>query len=543
MARDTQRRFQERDEEKAERRNGGFHLFQHREKQEREPDVEDSGIKATGLESMAEPVPEEDFETSRSTVHEAGGLERMMDDRGDEDISEEDLRLDDRFLDEEFLEDDGERNVVRRRVKKPKRTGVRAAKVKKKKREMPGWMRRTAVTLVTVMLLVVLGMMILSRVIANDENTGDSIKAAAAAPEGIIARIVTPVQSLFSSFTESIAGYFRTLKLRANIETEYNNLRAENERLVYEAMLAEELQQKLSTYENMFDEISANESMNPITATVIGRADGNYFSTFTINRGTRDGVEDYMAVTISGALIGYTENTNETSAQVRAIIDGEASIAGLIQSSRDQGTVRGTLSIDGTPMCRMYYLPEDHLPRPGDTVVTSGVGMSFPKGIPIGTVRESTRGMEANKQYIVVEPMADFEHIEYVIVLRYKPTAEAVQGRESATDIEFVPLETQRPVPTLRIGGNSSFFGTTATPNPDETPTPTPSSTPSPTPSPTPTSVPLVTPEDTGPVYEYVVVDTSDASATETPAPTDTPTPSPTPYITLSPDDLTWEED
>ena len=71
--------------------------------------------------------------------------------------------------------------------------------------------------------------------------------------------------------------------------------------------------------------------------------------------------------------------------------------------------------------------------------------MSFPKGIPIGTVRESTRGMESNKQYIVVEPIADFEHIEYVIVLRYKPQAEAVQGRESATDIEFVPIADTAP--------------------------------------------------------------------------------------------------
>ena len=63
--------------------------------------------------------------------------------------------------------------------------------------------------------------------------------------------------------------------------------------------------------------------------------------------------------------------------------------------------MRGTLDVDGTAMCRMYYLPDDFLPRPGDTVVTSGVGMSFPKGIPIGTVRESTRGMESNKSYVV----------------------------------------------------------------------------------------------------------------------------------------------
>ena len=54
-------------------------------------------------------------------------------------------------------------------------------------------------------------------------------------------------------------------------------------------------------------------------------------------------------------------------------------------------------------------------------VVTSGIGLQLPKGIPIGTVRESTRGLEDNKQFIVIEPIADFDHIEYVIVYRYRP--------------------------------------------------------------------------------------------------------------------------
>ena len=162
--------------------------------------------------------------------------------------------------------------------------------------------------------------------------------------------------------------------------------------------------------------------------------------------------------------------------------------------------------------------------------------MSFPKGIPIGTVRESTRGMESNKQYIVVEPLADFEHIEYVIVLRYKPAAEAVQGREStAAYNEFVPLVTARPMPTLRLG-NTNVWGATATPAPEgeQTPTPSPSPTPSPTPSPSPTPLATIA----GPVYEYQVVDDG-----PTPTPSPTPSPSPTPYITLTPDDMTYEED
>ncbi len=213
----------------------------------------------------------------------------------------------------------------------------------------------------------------------------------------------------------------------------------------------------------------------------------------------------------------------------------EASNAGLIQSSRDQGTHPGHPGVDGTPMCRMYYLPDDHLPRPGDTVVTSGVGMSFPKGIPIGTVRESTRGMDANKSYIVVEPTADFEHIEYVIVYRYKPAAQAVQSRDSSTVTEFVALETARPVPTLRLG-SSSYFLPTATPEAtaesEETPTPTSTATATPTPSPTP----MATPE--APLYEYRVLVTG-----PTATPTPSPTPSPTPFVTMNPGDLTWEDD
>ena len=360
-----------------------------------------------------------------------------------------------------------------------------------------------------------------------------------------ISQVVTPVQNIFSQVVESVAGYFRGLKLRANLEEAYNAVVAENERLTYVALQAEELQYQLSQFENMSDEIAANQRMEPIICRVIGPSDGNYFSTFTINRGTADGIDQYMAVTISGALVGYTETVKAHESTVRTIIDSEASIAGLIQSSRDQGTVRGTLGVDGTAMCRMYYLPEDHLPRPGDVVVTSGVGMSFPKGIPIGTVRESTRRMESNKQYIVVEPTADFEHIDWVIVLRYQPDPEPVTGVQmGAASVSFVALETARPYPTLRIG-SMNYFGQTATPDPNATgglPTLTPE--PSPSPSPTPdtrrTLAPLhtVEPEATPESYEYVPIDGS-----PTATPTAEPTPSPTPFITLGPADLTLEED
>ena len=388
-------------------------------------------------------------------------------------------------------------------------------------------LRRVVITLVVVVLLALAAVQMLAY-FTGDEALG--------APAGGVAGILTPIQNGFSAAVNWVVDYLYTLKLRSSIELAYNEIKQQNEQLAYQSMLVEELQHRLSAYESLYDEISVNESMNPLVATVIGRESGNYFAVFNINKGSDDGVEPFMAVTVDGALVGYTESVTATRSVVRSVIDSEASIAALINSSRDQGTVRGTLGVDGTALCRMYYLPEDNLPRPGDLVVTSGVGdlsdgRSFPKGIPIGTVRESTRGMESNKQFVVIEPQADFEHIEYVIVLRYQPEALAVESRGS-DDLTITPLDTPKPVPTVQIGSN--FFQLAPTPEP--------------TPEPTPIAtidesgqeiLVTLTPASTSESYEYQIPgsDGEDTGYGFTLSPTDTPTPTPPPL------DLSVEED
>ena len=395
-------------------------------------------------------------------------------------------------------------------------------------------------TVITIVLLLTVAAYIFHRISPSTSVLGE--------PENVISRIVTPIQSFFSKISSAVIDYFYDLKYRSNLEEAYEQLRAENEQLVYKAMLADELQKTLSQYEDLSEEINANANMRPIVCTVIGKSDSNYFSTFTINKGTNDGIEDYMAVTISGALVGYTENTHSDSATVRTIIDSNASIAAIIQSSRDQGTVRGTLGIDGKPKCRMYYLPADNLPRSGDLVVTSGVGMSFPKGIPIGVVRESTRGMQDNKQYIVIEPQVDFQHLEYVIVLRYKPEPLPGEGRDNGKkDIPLYTVEPARPSPVVPEIADSLFE--TETPHPSDEPGPIEES-PSPSPEPTAETIitpdPLSTPEptpkppSTQEPLEYQVVN---LGSEPTPVPTPTFGPTATPYLTPDPEGMTWEEE
>lgn len=482
-----------------------------------------TGVRMIGLKPSAAELPaEEGFDFTPADDLDVEDDDLTARRRSARNVPEDDVPMEDEL--------DAPAPVTRTRTKKQQRLLFSQEEKEKSKQARGSKLRLAVLISVTALLLLIIGMMLLSRTMMPDN-------ALLQAPEEAVSTALSPVQGFFSGIVDDIADYFRRVKLRDNLEQAYVDLLSVNEELYIQAALTQEYADRLAMYEDIDEEMQQNLGLNPIRCQVIGREQGNYFSTFTINHGSRDGLEPYMAVTLSGSLVGFTEEVYETTATVRTIIDSNASISGLIQSSRDQGIVSGTLGITGEALCRMYYLPDDHLPRPGDVVVTSGVGMSFPKGIPIGTVRESTRGMESNKQYIVVEPSADFEHIEYVIVYRYKPAAEAVEGRDTtSTYNEYVATATARPYPTLRIG-STLRFGETATPAATATLSPTPSVTA--TATPTPTLTPTPTPATSvGPALEY-----QSSLLGPTPTPTPSPTPSPTPVITIDPDNFTWEEE
>ena len=290
-----------------------------------------------------------------------------------------------------------------------------------------------------------------------------------------LSRFITPLQSFVSQATQGISDYLYRVKLRSNIEYEYNQLKAQNDELVLRSLLYEELEEENAQLRALLGEYDERAEMNPVLARVIARESGNYFSTFTINKGKKDGVDTQMAVITSAGLIGYTYEVFDSISKVITVIDDQASLAALIESSRDQGAVKGTLGSTGEPLCRMYYLSADSVPRPGDRVITSGVGVSFPKGLLIGYVRESTRAIEDNKHYIVVEPAADFEHIENVLVLRYYAEVEEMPDNYDNTEVIIAPIATARPQAVIE---EERLNASTPVPLPDApgraTPTPAP---------------------------------------------------------------------
>ena len=102
-------------------------------------------------------------------------------------------------------------------------------------------------------------------------------------PEGAFAKIITPLQNIAAQLGQGFSNYLYLLKLRSNIEYEYNQLKAENDQLILRTMLYEELEEENTQLRAMLGEYEARAEMYPLLARVIASESGNYFSTFTIN--------------------------------------------------------------------------------------------------------------------------------------------------------------------------------------------------------------------------------------------------------------------
>jgi len=250
--------------------------------------------------------------------------------------------------------------------------------------------------------------------------------------------VLTPVQNALTNASNWAVNLVQNQRNYSELSAEYSSLKREYDALKLEvASLEEEAAEndRLSALVGAYDRYS---SLSPVYAKVIARDPGVWFDTFSINVGTRDGVQVNMAVVTGDGLIGRVYEAGYSWAKVLTIIDSRSAVACLVQRTRDNGVLRGvTTETYTTASCYGYYLPSSSDASVGDTVITSGVDMLYPKGLPIGTVSAISREGETSEDYIVVTPYADFLHIEEVLVLRVQV--------EKDSELEALPTPTPRP--------------------------------------------------------------------------------------------------
>ena len=181
---------------------------------------------------------------------------------------------------------------------------------------------------------------------------------------------------------------------------------------------------KLDTYEleNLRELLALDEkypTYEKIAASVIAKSSNNWFSTFTINRGSDDGIAVGMNVIAGSGLVGIVTDVGANYAKVRSIIDDSSKVSAMIPSTGDNFTVTGNLKTMNESMVITFseLRDGDNEVKVGDPVVTSYVSDRYQQGILIGYVTSIESSSNNLTKIGTITPVVDFEHLEEVLVI------------------------------------------------------------------------------------------------------------------------------
>ena len=155
-----------------------------------------------------------------------------------------------------------------------------------------------------------------------------------------------------------------------------------------------------------------------VGAHVISNNGTNWFSDFTIDKGSKDGIKKNCNVLAGSGLVGIVTEVGPHYARVRSIIDDESNISAMILSTSDTCVVRGDLKQMENGRIRFEKLANnDNKIEVGEQVVTSHVSDRFLQGLFIGYVSDIKVDSNNLTRSGYITPAVDFTKLQEVLVI------------------------------------------------------------------------------------------------------------------------------
>lgn len=151
-------------------------------------------------------------------------------------------------------------------------------------------------------------------------------------------------------------------------------------------------------------------------ANVINNSITHSHNFITINKGSDDGVEQYMGVLDQNGIVGFVDIVGKKNSRIISILNPDLSISCMIKGSDNFGSLRW----DGKhpQEAVLEGLPKHAVANKGDTIITSGFSDGFPKGIPVGIVLTQQSELDDNFFALRIKLLADFSTLSTVKLVK-----------------------------------------------------------------------------------------------------------------------------
>ncbi|NLJ90022.1 MAG: rod shape-determining protein MreC [Clostridiales bacterium] len=272
--------------------------------------------------------------------------------------------------------------------------------------------RRTKFNIKSKHLLIVAMILLVALVIVSfiSPNKVSPVKTA-------VGNVISPMQRGINSVGRSIFERWEKVQNISDLMEENELLREQVNTLSYENKLLLQDKYELDRLRDLFELDEKYAQYPKVAARVIAADPNNWFTVFTIDKGTDDGISVDMNVMAGNGLVGIVEEVGSNWAKVRTIIDDQSNVSGMFIKTSDTCIVEGDLELMEQGVIRVEEINRDAKVEEGYEVVTSHISDKYLQGILIGYVKEITPDPNNLTKSAYLVPVVNFEHLEEVLII------------------------------------------------------------------------------------------------------------------------------
>lgn len=217
----------------------------------------------------------------------------------------------------------------------------------------------------------------------------------------------------------NVINFHKNAKKAETLEEENNKLQQE----VIDLQSKLDDTQSLESLKAALNFVDEKYVAKTLSAKVVSKNDGNWYSSFVVSAGSKDGVKKDSIVMNGSGLVGIVYEVSDNYCKVISLLDTKSSVSfKLAKNSQYKGIITYGENIDeeadyrDSGLLQGYMFDSTYSVLPGDVITTSGLGL-FPEGIAIGKVEKVVEDKNNSLKYVIVKPNVDFKNIDDVIIV------------------------------------------------------------------------------------------------------------------------------
>lgn len=252
-------------------------------------------------------------------------------------------------------------------------------------------------------------------------------------PDKLIVRIITPIQYAAATLARGLSGIWTDYIYLVDVKEDNAKLAAENARLDARVRKLEGLEEQNRRLRGLLG-LRNDLTADVVSAEVIAKDTVEFFrvAQVTLDRPSRD-IQSGMhlpVITLDG-VVGTTGKVAGDTVQVRLVVDAQSAVDVVVQRTGARGYVRGT-GDQKKYQCKVEYVKRTDEVEVGDLLVTSGMGLRFPKGLPVARVAKVVKRDFGIYQQVIAEPTVDMSRLEEVLIV-VSPSAKSGSDKDGAS--------------------------------------------------------------------------------------------------------------